>query len=220
MSEEQRIADAIATPPPTTRVDGMEPRPQRDMELGSFNQNPPGMSLLALIREDYQTHERHLLSQGFLAIAVHRFGNWRMGIDSKLLRIPFSILYRILYKLVEVLCGISLNYTVRVGRRVRIWHQGGMTLGALEIGNDVHIRQNTTFGVKRRGDPRWMKPIIGDRCDIGAGAVIVGPITVGHDSTIGANVVLAKDVPPHSMVVVPPPMIKEKKPQTQSEPRG
>jgi len=217
MSEEQRIADAIAMPPPTTHVDGMEPRPQRDIELGEFNQNPPGMSLLALIREDYQTHERHLLSQGFLAIAVHRFGNWRMGIQSRLLRFPFSILYRIFYKLVEVLCGISLNYTVRVGRRVRIWHQGGMTLGALEIGNDVHIRQNTTFGVKRRGDPRWMKPIIGDRCDIGAGAVIVGPITVGHDSTIGANVVLAKDVPPNSLVVVEPPIVKEKKPHTNAD---
>jgi serine O-acetyltransferase len=219
MSEEQRIADAIAMPPPTTHVDGMEPRPQRDIELGEFNQNPPGMSLLALIREDYQTHERHLLSQGFLAVAVHRFGNWRMGIQSRLLRFPFSILYRILYKLVEVLCGISLNYTVRVGRRVRIWHQGGMTLGALEIGNDVHIRQNTTFGVKRRGDPRWMKPIIGDRCDIGAGAVIVGPITVGHDSTIGANVVLAKDVPPNSLVVVEPPIVKEKKPQMHANER-
>ncbi len=216
---EQQIADAIHTPPPATRVSGMDDRPQSDIELGTFNQNPPGMSLWSLWREDFETHERDLLSQGLWAITVHRFGNWRMGIRSKILRLPFTIVYKFLYKCVEWTCGISLNYTVRVGRRVRIWHQGGMTLGALEIGNDVHIRQNTTFGVKRRGDPRWMKPIIGDRCDIGAGAVIVGPITVGHDSTIGANVVLAKDVPPNSLVVVEPPIVKEKKPQMNADER-
>ncbi len=220
MSEEQRIADAIHAPPPSTQVAGMDARPDSDIALGTINQNPPGMSLWALLREDYETHERHLFSQGFWAIAVHRLGNWRMGIGSKLLRLPFSLIYKFLYKIVEWMCGISLNYTVRVGRRVRIWHQGGMTLGALEIGNDVHIRQNTTLGVKRRGDPRWMKPIIGDRCDIGAGAVIVGPITVGHDSTIGANVVLAKDVPPNSLVVVPSPIIKEKKPPINADQRG
>lgn len=208
---EQQIADAIHAPPPTTPVPGMGDRPQNDLELGTFNQNPPGISLWALWHEDFETHDRDPFSQGFWAIAVHRFGNWRMSIRNRFLRLPFSILYKILYKLVEWTCGISLNYTVRVGRRVRIWHHGGMILGALEIGNDVHIRQNTTFGVKRRGDPRWMKPIIGDRCDIGAGAVIVGPITVGHDSIIGANVVIAKDIPPNSIVVAAAPVIKEKK---------
>ncbi|MBC7785038.1 MAG: transferase [Burkholderiales bacterium] len=192
----------------------MDDRPESDIELGAVNQNPRGMSFFGLLREDFETHERDLLSQGFWAIGVHRYGNWRMGIGNRWLRLPFSIVYKLLYKLVEWTCGISLAYTVRVGRRVRIWHQGGMTLGALEIGNDVHVRQNTTFGVKRRGDPRWMKPIIGDRCDIGCGAVIVGPITIGHDSVIGANVVIAKDVPPNSIVTVEPPLIKEKKSQT------
>ena len=81
-------------------------------------------------------------------------------------------------------------------------------LGALSIGNDVHIRQNVTFGVRRRGDPRWLKPTIEDRCDIGAGAVIVGGITIGHDSMIGANVVVATDVPPHSLVTVPAPTVR------------
>ena len=220
LNEEQRIADAISAPAPTTpssETPGMEIRPDSDIALGTINLNPPGMSLLELLKEDYATHERDLLSQGFWAITVHRFGNWRMGIRSKILRLPCTIIYKLWFKFVEWTCGISLKYTTRVGRRVRIWHQGGMTLGALEIGNDVHIRQNTTFGVKRRGDPRWMKPIIADRCDIGAGAVIVGPITIGHDSTIGANVVIAKDVPPNSLVVVAAPVIKQKKPQMNAD---
>jgi serine O-acetyltransferase len=210
LTNTQLIAEALARPAPQSRA--ATPRPESDFELGNHNQNPPGLSFWGLIREDYETHERDILSQGFWAIAVHRFGNWRMGVRNKILRFPLSLLYKLLYKIVEWMCGISLNYTVKVGRRVRIWHQGGMTLGALEIGNDVHIRQNTTFGVKRRGDPRWLKPIIQDRCDIGAGAVIVGGITIGHDSVIGANVVIARDVPPCSLVTVPAPVIKPLKP--------
>ncbi|HEX8341235.1 MAG TPA: DapH/DapD/GlmU-related protein [Tepidisphaeraceae bacterium] len=206
---ENRIAEALAPRPPQSA--NADVRPQSDIELGTANLNPPGMSLVALLREDFHTHERDLFSQGLWALAVHRFGNWRMGIGNKFLRLPFSLAYKVLRKHVEWICGINLNYTTRVGRRVHIWHQGGMQLGALEIGNDVHIRHNTTFGVKRRGDGRWMKPTIGDRCDIGAGAVVVGPITVGHDSTIGANVVLAQDVPPNSIVTVPPPVIREKR---------
>ena len=183
-------------------------RPQSDIELGRFNRNPPGISLKALVCEDYATHGRDLFSQGFWAIAVHRFGNWRMGIRSGLLRAPFSLLYRIMAKCVQWFGGIDLMYTVKVGRRVRIWHQGGMTLEALEIGDDAHIRQNTTFGLRQHGDPRWLKPVIGKGCQIGAGAVIVGPITIGEGSTIGANVVLAQDVPPHSIVTVPKPVIR------------
>ena len=107
------------------------------------------------------------------------------------------------------MCGIKLSYTVKVGRRVHIWHFGGMILGARSIGNDVHIRQNTTFGVARRGDPPNKKPTIEDRVDIGCGAVIVGEITIGHDSQIGANAVVLESVPPGSVVVgIPGKVIK------------
>lgn len=192
-------------------------RPQSDVELGLFNRNPLGISLLQLIHEDYVTHGRDLFSQGLWAVSVHRFGNWRMGIRRRILRIPFSITYNILRKWVEWSCGISLQYTVVLGRRVHIWHQGGMTLGALRIGDEVQIRQNVTFGVKRHGDPRWLKPIIDARCDIGAGAVIVGGITIGHDSVIGANAVVAQDVPPNSIVTVPSPLIKNRRASASSD---
>lgn len=211
ISEEERIAQALAPKAPTSPQGSRDQRPESDYTLGEFNQNPPGISLFALLREDLQTHEGDLFSQGFWAIAVHRFGNWRMGIKPKLLRMPFTILYKILFKFVEWTCGISLRYTTKVGRRVHIWHHGGMILGAREIGNDVHIRQNTTFGVARRGDPRWLKPIIGDRADIGTGAVIVGGITIGHDAVVGANAVVTKDVPPNHIAVGIPAVNKAKK---------
>ena len=213
MNDEQRIAAALAPSPTSPPTNGLSPdgRPESDVVLGQFNMNPSGISFFALLREDWETHEKDFLSQGFWAIAVNRFGNWRMGIRPKPLRLPFSIAYKLLYKWVEWTCGISLNYTVKVGRRVHIWHHGGMILGALSIGNDVHLRQNTTFGVTRRGDGRWMKPTIGDRCDIGAGAVITGGITVGHDCGVGANAVVFKDVPPNHIAVGVPAVIKAKR---------
>jgi serine O-acetyltransferase len=170
--------------------------------------NPPGMGLLALWREDLRVHDGNLFEQGFWALAVHRFGNWRMGFRFRLLRAPLSLLYAILRKRVEWTCGITLPYTVRVGRRVRIWHHGGMVLHAASIGNDVHIRQNSTFGIARR-DQLHQLPVIEDRVDIGCGAVILGAVTVGHDSVIGANAVVLRDVPPHSVAVgVPAKVVK------------
>jgi serine O-acetyltransferase len=115
-----------------------------------------------------------------------------------------------LNKWVEWTCGITLPYTVKLGRRVRIWHHGGMVLHAKSIGDDVHVRQNTTFGIARR-DRLYELPTIEDRVDIGCGAVILGNITIGHDSVIGANAVVLKDVPPGALAVGVPAQIKEKK---------
>jgi serine O-acetyltransferase len=175
---------------------------------GETNQNPAGIGLWALLREDRRTHDGKWLEQGFWAVAVHRFGNWRVGLRPRLLRLPFSLVYKFLEKWVQWTCGITLPYTVKLGRRVRIWHHGGMVLHAKAIGDDVHIRQNTTFGVARR-DRLYELPTIEDRVDIGCGAVILGDITVGHDSVIGANAVVLKDVPPHSMAAgVPAKVVK------------
>jgi serine O-acetyltransferase len=175
---------------------------------GETNQNPIGLGLWALLREDWRTHDRAWLDQGLWAVAVHRFGNWRMSVRPRVLRLPFSLLYKFLNKWVQWTCGITLPYTVRLGRRVRIWHHGGMVLHAASIGDDVHIRQNTTFGIARR-DQLHQLPTIEDRVDVGCGAVVLGSITVGHDSVIGANAVVLKDVPPHSMAAgVPAKVIK------------
>ena len=174
---------------------------------GAHNLNPTGIGLLALLQEDLRIHDGKLFEQGFWAIAVHRFGNWRMGLP-KLLRVPCTLLYRFLFRWVEWTCGITLPYTVKVGRRVRIWHHGGMILHAKSIGDDVHIRQNTTFGIARK-DRLHELPTIEDRVDIGCGAAILGNVTIGHDSAIGANAVVLKDVPPRSVAVgVPAKVVK------------
>jgi serine O-acetyltransferase len=185
---------------------------------GDRNENPGGMSLWRLLLEDFRTHDSGLFEQGFWALAVHRFGNWRMGIRWRFFRAPFTLLYRFLFKWVEWTCGISLWYTTKVGRRVRIWHHSGMILSARSIGDDVHIRQNTTFGVVRRGHNNEI-PVIEERVDIGCGACILGHVRVGHDSMIGANAVVLKDVPPYSLVVgVPGRVVKSLRPDTPPQP--
>jgi serine O-acetyltransferase len=165
------------------------------LPLGDRNENPPGIGLLALLAEDYRTHDRQLLEPGFVAIAVHRLGNARMGVRWRLLRAPLTIGYRLCFTLVNWLWGIDLPYTLRLGRRVRLWHHGGMVLGARSVGDDVHIRHNTTFGVLNRKE-LTRKPIIGNRVDIGVGACILGGVTVGDDAVIGPNSVVLRDVPP------------------------
>ena len=69
-----------------------------------------------------------------------------------------------------------------------------MILHARSIGDDVHIRQNTTFGIA--SIHRHLEiPTIGDRVDIGCGVCILGHVTVGDDAKIGANAVVLSDVP-------------------------
>jgi GT2 family glycosyltransferase/serine acetyltransferase len=172
----------------------------RPLPLGDRNANPEGVGLVELLREDFATHDRNPLEPGFWAVAVHRFGNWRMGIRPKVVRAPLTVAYRTLFTGVNWLWGIDIGYNVKLGRRVRLWHHGTMVLSARAIGDDVHIRHNTTFGVARR-DQSWKLPTIEDRVDVGVGACVLGDVTVGHDSVIGANAVVVRSCPPHSTVV-------------------
>lgn len=207
---------SIAAPAPTenaTAEQAAAAEPSRatpPASMGQTNQNPAGMSLWALWREDLRVHEGLLLEQGFWALAVHRFGNWRMSVRPKLLRAPFSIVYKLLYRGVEWTCGISLPYTVRVGRRVRLWHHGGMILHAASIGDGAQVRQNTTFGVARTNH-NFELPHIGAGADIGVGAVVIGDVRVGENAVIGANAVVTKDVPDNAVAVgVPAKVIKQR----------
>ncbi len=170
---------------------------------GDRNANPPGIGFLKLLREDLRTHEGDLFDQGFWAVAVHRFGNWRMGFRWKVMRAPLTLLYRYLFKMVEWTCGITLPCTTRLGRRVHIWHHSGMILHARSIGDDVHIRHNTTFGVVRRDHNREI-PIIGDRVDIGCGVSILGAVRVGSDVVIGAHSLVLSSLPAGAVAVGAP----------------
>jgi serine O-acetyltransferase len=180
---------------------GLPPADRR----GRTNRNPSGIGFWALVAEDFRTHDSNLFEQGFWAVFVHRFGNWRMG-QPKIVRAPSTVLYWILFKLVEWMAGISLWYPVELGRRVRIWHHSGIILSARIIGDDVQLRQNTTMGI-RRTDRLGELPIIEPGVDIGAGAVIVGAVVVGQGARIGANAVVTEDVPPGGSAVGNPAQI-------------
>ena len=104
----------------------------------------------------------------------------------RIVRAPLTILYRLMFLFVECAAGISLPYTIRLGRRVRIWHHSGIILHARAIGDDVQIRQNTTMGIASVDRPHDI-PTIGDRVDIGCGACILGGITIGDDCKIGGE---------------------------------
>jgi serine O-acetyltransferase len=166
---------------------------------GRSNRNPPGIGFFALVAEDYRCHGRDFFSPGFWALFWHRFGNWRMGIKSLVLRLPLSLCYRFMIHWVRWLAGIELPYTVKVGRRVILEHFGGMILVAQSIGDDVTIRQNTTFGIARLDD-RSGRPVIGNGVELGCGVVVLGRVVVGEDAVVGANAVVNKSVPPLAVV--------------------
>ncbi|WP_297075365.1 serine acetyltransferase [Thermoleptolyngbya sp. M55_K2018_002] len=153
------------------------------------------LSLWQQIKEDWIAHGRDWTKPGFRAVAVHRFGVWRMGIEPKLLRAPFSILYRAMFRHVRNVYGIELPYTVQLGRRVIIEHQGAIVIhGQTVIGDDSVIRQGVTMG-NRYLDRPTEAPRLGKRVNVGAGAKILGAVTLGDDANVGANAVVLKDVP-------------------------
>jgi serine O-acetyltransferase len=161
---------------------------------GPKNQNPPELSFWRLLREDLETHDYNVLSQGFWAVANHRFGNWRLGLKNRLLRAPCSLAHGALEKGLAIFGGITLPCTTRLGRRVRLWQHGGMIIGARAIGSDVQIRPHTTIGVAQAWRDEDL-PIIEDGVDIGSGASILGPVVVGRGARLQANAVVLDDVP-------------------------
>lgn len=155
----------------------------------------PSLSLWQLIKEDWIAHGRDWTKPGFRAVAVLRFGVWRMSIQPKLLRAPFSILYRMLFRKIRNTYGIELPYTVELGRRVIIEHQGAIVIhGDCAIGDDSIIRQGVTLG-NRYLDRPFDAPKLGKRVNVGAGAKIFGNVTIGNGANIGANAVVLCDVP-------------------------
>jgi serine O-acetyltransferase len=165
--------------------------------VGSVNSNPQGMGLIRLIAEDLRTQEG--VTAGFLVLLLHRLGNKRMDLPQPY-RVVATAAYRLAHGLVAGGTGIRLDYTVTVGRRVRIWHHGGMWLNAIEIGDDSCVRHNVTLGVRRTTEP-GSKPRIGRGVDVGVGAVLLGAVRVGDGARIGANAVVLQDVPPGALAV-------------------
>ena len=111
------------------------------------------------------------------------------------------LLARLISQFARFITGIEIHPGAKIGKRFFIDHGMGVVIGeTAEIGDDVTIYHGVTLG-----GTSWKKekrhPTIENNVMIGVGAKILGPLTVGHDSKIGANSVVVNGVPPHSTVV-------------------
>ncbi|MFM6357193.1 MAG: serine O-acetyltransferase [Planktothrix sp.] len=159
------------------------------------------LGLWEQIKEDWIAHGRDWTKPGFQAVLVQRFGVWRIQIKSLIFRAPLSFLYRMFYRKIRNTYGIELPYTVVLGRRVIVEHQHGIVIhGNSVIGDDCIIRQGVTIG-NRYLDQPFEAPKLGKRVNIGAGAKILGNVTIGNDVCIGANAVVISDIPSGQTVV-------------------
>jgi len=170
-------------------------------------------SLLAQIHEDWIANHRDWTEPGFRALAVHRLGFWAGERSEGFLRSTLLFLYRVLWRYVRNHYGIEIPHTTVIGRRFRIAHQSGIVIHPKTvIGDDCIIRQNVTIGAVT-----WARfsdaPKLGHRVDIGAGAVILGKVTIGEGARIGPNSVVMSNVPAGATVFVDAPrMIQMEKP--------
>jgi serine O-acetyltransferase len=158
------------------------------------------------------TAELVLCYPGVHAVWGYRASHWLWGRDRKLLA-------RICSALAEILTGVDIHPGAQLGPGLFIDHGTGVVIGeTAEVGADVTIYHGVTLGGTslQRGKRH---PTVGDRVTIGAGAKVLGPITVGHDSRIGANAVVVKPVPPESVVVgVPGQVVHRRQPRDATAP--
>ncbi len=131
---------------------------------------------------------------GFHAIFFHRIGHWLW--DNHL-----RFFARFLSHASRFLTGIEIHPGAKIGRGFFIDHGMGVVIGETsEIGDNVTIYHGVTLGGTSfsRGKRH---PTVESNVTIGAGAKILGPLTIGSNSKIGANSVVIVDVPPSSTVV-------------------
>lgn len=124
--------------------------------------------------------------------------------------LPF--ISKILSMLNLILFGIETSPKVNIGGGLFLPHTVGTILGAESIGVNVTIMHGVTLGA-REMDFNFnsnARPIIGNNVFIGAGAKIIGAVTIGDYAKIGANAVVIKDIPQHALAVgVPAKIINE-----------
>jgi len=141
-----------------------------------------------------------MLAPGVRAMVIFRFGQW---IDKQniLIKAPLAPIYFFLNQRVKWKFGIQIPKSAQIGEGFYIGHYGGINIAAdAKIGKNVNISQLVTIGESGQGD-KWGAPTIGDGTFIGAGAKVIGKITVGNNVKIGANAVIYKDIPDNAIVV-------------------
>ena len=145
-----------------------------------------------------------LLYQGVHAILLHRLAH-------RLYRAGVPVVPRLISQIARIITGgIEIHPGAKIGKRFFIDHGTGVVIGeTAEIGDNVMLYHQVTLGAtgwwKYRGNGHTKRhPTIESNVTIGVGASILGPITVGHDSKIGAMSLVLESLPPHSIVVAQP----------------
>lgn len=164
-----------------------------------------------IVQEDLRTQREGIFAQGFWALLVYRYSRPRLRCGNRVLRKLWYIPNIFGRKIIEMTCGIMLPEGADIGRRLNIEHFGGIIVhGASTIGDDCVLRQGVTLGNKVDDRPHDA-PRLGNRVNVGAGAKILGAVTIGDDAIIGANSVVVRDVPAGAVVAGIPARIIEKK---------
>ncbi|MCI5515796.1 MAG: serine O-acetyltransferase [Eubacterium sp.] len=157
------------------------------------------------IKEDIQSFIDHdpaahnpleivLLYPGFKALRAHKRAQWFLNHN-----MPF--LARAISQKSARKTGIEIHPGAKIGRRVCIDHGTGIVIGeTAEVGDDVMIYQGVTLGGTGK-DVGKRHPTIESGVMIGAGAKVLGPITIGKNAKVAAGAVVVKDVEPNCTVV-------------------
>ena len=147
--------------------------------------------------------------QGLWALAVYRALHPLVTHERTLIRKPASIVALAATKGIEVLTGISLPAKTTVGPGLFIAHFGPVIINSdARIGAYVSLLHGTTLGNSGRWDNlEDDSPTLGDRVYLGAGACVLGKVTVGDDAVVGANATVTKSLPPRAVAVGSPAQI-------------
>lgn len=158
-------------------------RMREDIEV-IFEQDPAARSYIEVI----------LTYSGLHAIWAHRIAH-------AFFKRKFYFLARVISQISRFFTGIEIHPGAKIGRRLFIDHGMGVVIGeTCEIGDNVTVFQGVTLGGtgKEKGKRH---PTIKDNALIATGAKVLGSITIGENSKIGAGSVVLKEVPPNSTVV-------------------
>jgi serine O-acetyltransferase len=136
---------------------------------------------------------------GLHAVLIHRLAH-------ALYRLRLKAVARAISHTGRFITGIEIHPGAVIGRRLFIDHGMGVVIGeTAEVGDDVLIYHGVTLGNlslgPQAGPSGKRHPTVGDGVAIGAGAKILGPISIGEGARIGANAVVSKDVPAQETVV-------------------
>lgn len=124
-------------------------------------------------------------------------------------KIPLLTLLNPLYLFLQISLGIVLPKSTSIGKGLRIYHYSCIVINPKTvIGENCSLRHGVTIGNRKSNDDC---PVIGNNCNIGAGAKILGNIKIGDNVSIGANAVVLSDVPDNSIAVGIPARIISKK---------